>query len=207
MTYNRGVNLLFAGLTFAGFAMSGHAVILNETLGLEYTEVLVGTNGFDYQSLGLGGAINYISKTGYNADRFQTRVDGGSFGYISGQVSSGGVTGKTDYYASVVASHSDGFQAQSEKNALRLLSNPGYKLSDTVDTRFFLRYGREKIENPGALTLTQLQANPEQAAVNNVLGNNHSLNPWAFLAGKQNDLQSGCGHKSVHRRFVRQCSV
>jgi iron complex outermembrane receptor protein len=198
VTYNRGVNILFDGLTFPGFAMSGNAVIFNETLGLAYTEVLPGANGFDYQSLGLGGAINYVSPTGYNSDRWLERVDFGSFGYVSDQVSTGQVVGKFDDYVSIVAARSDGFQTQSKKDSIRLISDFGYKFNDSVDTRIYLRYGSEYIQNPGSLTLAQINSNIDLSqsttfkgvtTLNNVQGDNYSLNPWAVWLGSKTTVK------------------
>lgn len=190
VTYNRSINLLFDGLTFAGFAMSGHSVAFNETLGLEYTEVLIGSNGFDYQSLGLGGAINYVSKTGYTASPFESRIDGGSFGYISAQVSTGAVSGKADYYASLVSSRSDGFQAQSAKESYRLISNIGYKFNDNVDTRFFLRFTPYiKQEAPGNLSVDQINQDPEQANAINLLTDNYQESKNAYWLGSKTTFQ------------------
>jgi iron complex outermembrane receptor protein len=194
VTYNRGVELLFDGLTFPGFGMSGNAVIFNETLGLDYTEVLPGANGFDYQSLGLGGTVNYVSLTGYNADRFLDRVDFGSYGYISNQIATGAVDGKADYFASLVTLHSDGFQKQTRKDSVRLLSDFGYKVNDNVETRVFVRYGSEFIQNPGSLTLAQINSDISQtqktvfkgvATLNNILGDNYSENPFSVWIGSK----------------------
>ena len=52
----------FDGLPLTG--AGGTPYELFEPLGLEYTEVLRGGNAFDYGSVALGGAINYVTKSG-----------------------------------------------------------------------------------------------------------------------------------------------
>lgn len=204
VTYNRGVELLFDGLTFPGFGMSGNAVIFNETLGLAYTEVLPGANGFDYQSLGLGGTINYVSLTGYNSDRFLDRVDFGSYGYVSNQIATGAVDGKSDYFASLVTEHAHGFEQQSAKDSVRLLSDYGYKVNDNVETRVYLRYGSEFIQNPGSLTLAQINSNIDLSQLttfkgvttqNNILGDNYSENHWSFWLGDKTTVNLSADSK------------
>ncbi len=60
-----------------------------EPLSTDYTEVYRGGNALRYGSTTLGGAINMASLTGYTASLLQTRVEGGSFGYLRSQISSG----------------------------------------------------------------------------------------------------------------------
>ena len=43
--------------------------------------MLRGANAFDAGAVDLGGAINYVSKTGRNALPAEIRVEAGSFGY------------------------------------------------------------------------------------------------------------------------------
>jgi len=87
-----------------------------EPLGLEYTEVLKGGNGFPYGGLALGGAVNYVTKTGYEASPIQLRIESGSYGYNKGQISSGGVYGAADYYVTAVGSVRSGFQTHSSSD-------------------------------------------------------------------------------------------
>jgi iron complex outermembrane recepter protein len=96
--FRTGILFMFDGLPVTG--PGGTPYELFEPLGLQYTAVLRGANAFDVGALQLGGAINYVTKTGYDAAPFQFRVEGGSFGYNKEQVSSGGVIGNFDYYSS-----------------------------------------------------------------------------------------------------------
>ena len=67
---------------------------------MKYAEVFRGANAFKYGSITLGGAINLVTMTGYEADPFAVRLEGGSYGYFRGQISGGGVAGPFDYIGS-----------------------------------------------------------------------------------------------------------
>ena len=54
---------------------------------LKYAEVYRGAAAFKYGSLTMGGAINLVPLTGYDADPYQIRTEGGSYGFVRGQVS------------------------------------------------------------------------------------------------------------------------
>ena len=51
--------------------------------------------------------------TGYDADPFAVRLEGGSYGYFRGQISGGGVAGPFDYIGSVMGRYRDGFREHS----------------------------------------------------------------------------------------------
>ena len=109
---------------------------------IQYAEVFRGANAFKFGSISLGGAINLVSKTGYDADPLFTRVEGGSFGFVRAQVSSGGVEGPVDYYASITGRSRDGYRQHSAENTEGLFSNLGYKFNDWKPrkTRFYLTW-------------------------------------------------------------------
>jgi len=50
-----------------------------------YVEVYKGANALRYAANSLGGAINFVMPTGYDALRFDGRIDAGSFGYLKSQ--------------------------------------------------------------------------------------------------------------------------
>ncbi|MCC6758310.1 MAG: Plug domain-containing protein, partial [Candidatus Omnitrophica bacterium] len=81
-----------------------------EPLAVDYTEVFRGGNALRYGATTLGGAINFVSPMGYTADPLQGRFEGGSFGYIRSQISSGQVMGPFDYYLSLSQYQQDGFR-------------------------------------------------------------------------------------------------
>ncbi|MET1079015.1 MAG: Plug domain-containing protein, partial [Pseudomonas sp.] len=86
-----GVYAMLDGLPLTG--PGGTPYELLEPLWLDHVEVLRGANGFDRGALALGGAIDYVSHTGYDAPLLQVRYAMGSHGYQQRQVSSGQVLG------------------------------------------------------------------------------------------------------------------
>src|SRR3546814_4626985 len=72
-----------------------------------YVEVFKGGNALRFGANALGGAINLVTPTGRDASAFDGRIDVGSFGYVKGQASTGGVSGPLDYFATVSAQRID----------------------------------------------------------------------------------------------------
>ncbi|MBB2167281.1 TonB-dependent receptor [Gluconacetobacter aggeris] len=159
--FRSGILMMFDGLPVT--TPAGTPYELFEPLGLRYTEVLRGANAFDYGGLQLGGGINYVTQTGYDAQTYQARVEAGSFGYNKEQLSSGKVIGKADYYISVTNSYRGGYQTETQANSFGVNANFGYRFNDRVSTRFFFRYRQTRNGYPGYLTRDQILANPKQA--------------------------------------------
>lgn len=170
--HGRGLKLMLDGvpLNLADGAFDMQAV---EPLSVEYLEVFRGANALRYGSTTLGGAINYVSPTGYTADVAQLRAEFGSYGYARGQVSSGQVVGPADYYISLTHNSVEGFRENSKQSTQRISSNFGYRLSDTVESRMFYTYVLTDSALPGNLTKAQLEVNPRQANAANLAGNQH----------------------------------
>ena len=63
-----------------------------------YVEVYKGANALRYGANSLGGAINFVTPTGRDASPFEARFDAGSFGFVRGQASTGGVSGPADWF-------------------------------------------------------------------------------------------------------------
>jgi len=163
--YKYGVGLYFNGLFFPGIAESGAPPFLFEPLATNYTVVLPGQNAFDLQTIDLGGAINFVDYTGYDAAPLQVRFDAGSYSYYKGQVSSGLVEGPFDYYVSVSQSSDQGFQDHSAELGSRVIGNIGYQINPDIQNRFYFRYGAEYFQYGGLLTNAQIASNPRQAQV------------------------------------------
>lgn len=168
--HGRGLKLMLDGVPL-NLADGGFDMQAVEPLSVEYLEVFRGANALRYGSTTLGGAINYVSPTGYTADKAQARAEYGSYGYVRGQVSSGQVIGPADYYVSLTHFSQDGFRAHSEQSNQRVSSNFGYRFSDTVETRMFYTYVLTDSALPGSITKAQLEANPRQANAANIAGN------------------------------------
>jgi iron complex outermembrane receptor protein len=139
-----------------------------EPLAVSYTEVFRGANALRYGSTSLGGAINFVSPTGYDSSWAQARAEFGSFGYNRAQVSSGGVAGKFDYYATVTHLSQDGFRVHSQQNNQRVFSNFGVRLNAETENRTFVTFVDTDSELPGSITKAQMYANPRRANAGNV---------------------------------------
>lgn len=141
-----------------------------EPMAAQYTEIFRGANALQHGSATLGGAINFISNTGYSSSPLQARFEVGSFNTRRGQLSSGFVSGSTDVYASITAAHTDGFRDWSEQESLRIFANIGTKISPNLENRFYVTYVDSKSQLPGNLTKAQMENNPQQANAASVAG-------------------------------------
>ncbi|MFT3966155.1 MAG: TonB-dependent receptor plug domain-containing protein, partial [Sphingobium sp.] len=157
-----GIKYLVDGVGLTG--PGGTSYELFEPLGLRYTEVLRGANAFDYGAVTLGGAVNFVSRTGLTDPGFKLGVQGGSFDYFKGQGAFGAQLGDVDVYLTGVYSRREGFQEQTYKRKVNLSGNVGIRLSDSIQTRFYARFASETHFQSAPLTLAQLRANPRQTS-------------------------------------------
>ncbi len=135
-----------------------------------YVEVLRGANATAYGSGTLGGAINFISPTGYDAPAALFRAEAGSFGYARLQAATGKVVKPAseggpvwDYYLSASAMRQDGFRDHSAQESEKAVGNIGAKISSELESRFFFGAVRSRSQLPGYLTKAQLLTDPTAA--------------------------------------------
>lgn len=159
--FRSGLLMMFDGLPVT--IPAGTPYELFEPLGLRSIEVLRGANAFDYGGLQLGGGINYNSLTGRQAQTYQARIEGGSFGYLKEQISSGKVIGKSDYYISLTNSYRGGYQDNTRATSFGVEANFGYHFNDHIETRVFFRYRQTQNGYPGFLTRDQILSDPTQS--------------------------------------------
>jgi iron complex outermembrane recepter protein len=166
----RGIKLLQDGIPINQADGGGDFQAL-EPLALQYVEVYRGANAMQYGATTLGGAINFVSPTGYDAPLVQGRFEAGGFGYLREQVSSGAVQGPADYFVSLSETRQDGFRNQSEQWNKRLFSNYGVRINGNVETRIYVNLVDSKSKLPGSLTRGQMKQNPQQPNPANLSGN------------------------------------
>jgi iron complex outermembrane recepter protein len=130
---------------------------------LSYAEVLRGADTFKYGALTLGGAINLVPFTGYNAAPFQVRLEGGSYGFFRGDMSGGAVEGPFDEFGAIGFRAREGFREHNRENTEILFANVGYKFSQQVENRFYLTLDRTDRNLPGGLTKSEMENAPSQA--------------------------------------------
>lgn len=179
--HHRGINILINGIFF-GDADGFSDFESIDLLAYERIEIYKGANALRYGANTIGGAINFVPRTGYSASSLQMRAQGGSFGLVMGQVSSGRVTqpfkvghmnATSDYYVSLTANHQDGFQDHSQQDRQRLNANFGWHLGEHQEIRAYLLSANVDENIPGALTNAQLFQNPKQVGGLNPTGTNN----------------------------------
>jgi len=157
-----GVMFLLDGLNFN--QGDGETILEDfDVVSLSYAEVFRGADAFKYGALTLGGAINLVPFTGYNAAPFQVRLEGGSYGFFRDDMSGGAVQGQFDEYGAIGFRSRDGFREHSRENTEILFADLGYKFSDQVENRFYLTLDRTNRNLPGGLTKSEMEDAPSQA--------------------------------------------
>ncbi|MCD5996376.1 TonB-dependent receptor [Pseudomonas sp. CDFA 602] len=157
--YVLGIKFLYDGLPLTG--PGGTQEDMLDMASVDHTEVLYGANAYNYSALSLGGAINFVSKTGRTDPGNYARFEAGSFGYRKQQVSTGGVVGDSDYYVSVLHNERDGYQDKTSNEGQGIVANFGHVFSPKLETRFFLRYREETLTQGNTLTRYQLKHDPK----------------------------------------------
>ncbi|MGV6394078.1 TonB-dependent receptor family protein [Pseudomonas caspiana] len=156
-----GLYTMLDGLPLTG--PGGTPYELLEPLWVDHVQVLRGANGFDRGALALGGAIDYVSHTGYDAPLLQVRYAMGSHGYQQRQISSGQVVGDFDYYVSLTDAKSDGYQDHTASQSQGVIANFGYRLSPSLETRFYIRHRETDNELAGRVTKQSIEHDPKAA--------------------------------------------
>ncbi len=166
--HGRGISLLQDGVPL-NLADGGFDFQSVDPLTARYIEVYRGANALEFGGMTLGGAVNFVSFTGYDTSPLAARVTYGSFDTFQAQLSSGNVVGPFDYYFSLSQFYSDGFRDHSQQSTQRLFSNFGYRINPNLETRFYFTFIKSNSELPGNLTKEQLEADPTQAQRNAVV--------------------------------------
>lgn len=161
-----GNHILLDGLPLTG--SGGTPYELLEPLWLNRAEVLRGANGFERGALALGGAVDYTTRSGFDAPRLQLRMEAGSDGYLKRHIASGQVIGDLDYYVGITDLHYDGQQDHAAGSGKGVVANVGLQLTPDLDTRFYVRYRETEHQTPGRLTQSQIDNDPTQANPLNV---------------------------------------
>lgn len=156
-----GLYTMLDGLPLTG--PGGTPYELLEPLWVDHVRVLRGANGFDRGALALGGAIDYVSHTGYDAPLLQVRYAMGSHGYQQRQISSGQVAGDFDYYVSLTDAKSDGYQDHTASQSQGVIANFGYRLSPSLETHFYIRHRETDNELAGRVTKQSIKHDPKTA--------------------------------------------
>lgn len=178
-----GLYTLLDGLPLTG--PGGTPYELLEPLWLDHVEVLRGANGFDRGALALGGAIDYVSHTGYDSPLLQVRYATGSHGYLQRLVSSGQVLGDFDYYVAMTDANADGYQDHTASESQGVIANFGYRLNPDLETRFYLRHRQTDNELAGRVTKHSIEHDPRAANPAYVARNDRRDEPGSTFIGNK----------------------
>ncbi|MGH8653657.1 MAG: TonB-dependent receptor plug domain-containing protein [Gammaproteobacteria bacterium] len=126
----------------------------------QYVEIYRGGSALHYGAANLGGAINFVSPTGYTAPLFGARAELGSFDYYRAQGTHAQVLGSWDYYFSGSHFSEEGFRDHAARDLQRFNLNIGYRFREGAENRTYLIAGRGGKELAGGLTKTNAEQNP-----------------------------------------------
>ena len=163
----RGTNLYLDGIPVSTADGFGDFQELDPS-AFRYTEVYKGANAHRLGATSLGGAINFVTPTGRDASPFSASADIGSFGYRRLQASSGGVSGAFDYFVTGSYQEQNGFRDHSDGTALRGFANVGVRVSDNIETRFYINGNHVEQRIPGSVLKSVALSSPTTAAAINV---------------------------------------
>ncbi|WP_047308206.1 TonB-dependent receptor family protein [Rhodopseudomonas palustris] len=163
----RGVQLYMDGIPINTADGYGDFQEIDPT-AYNYVAVYKGANALQYGANSLGGAINFVTKTGRDPFPNGVSVDAGAFGYRRLQANAGGVNGAWDGYVTASSLAAEGFRNHSDGEAHRLSANIGYQITPDIETRFYLNANHVRQRIPGSVTRDVALNAPQTAAANNV---------------------------------------
>src|SRR5213082_2202138 len=118
-----------------------------DVAALSHAEVFRGADALKYGALTLGGAINLVPFTGYDAAPFQVRLEGGSYGFFRGDMSGGAVEGQFDEFGAIGFRAREGFREHSREDTEILFADLGYKFNDQVGESILSHAGPDQSES------------------------------------------------------------
>lgn len=201
--HGRGIKLMQDGIP-VNQADGGFDYQAIEPMATRYIEVYRGANALRYGASNLGGAINFISPSGYDAEKFSVRAEAGSFDYRRLGVSTGGVIGDFDYFVSGSTFNQDGFRDHATQNTERLNANFGYRINSDVETRFYIGYANSDSNLPGNLTKAQLRNDPSDAFLDANIGQQKRDINLFRIANKTNILIGDHSNLQLSAYFSRK---
>lgn len=182
--FREGIKFMYDGLPITGAGGTPYEFL--NAIGVDHTEILRGGNAFDYGAVALGGAVNFVTHTGYTAPGERIRYETGSWGLQKTVLSTGGVQGALDYYVNVDNYRSRGYRSDySLSKSSGAVINVGYRFSPQLESRFLVRYRDEFHQDPGALTLPQLKHDSSQPGPTNLASRASGRRPGSVWLGNK----------------------
>lgn len=163
----RGVQLYMDGIPINTSDGYGDFQEIDPT-AYKYVEVFKGANALQFGANSLGGAINFVTPTGRDANVNSVGIDMGSFGYRRFQGSVGGASGPWDAFFTASNQSAEGFRDHSYGHSTRASGNIGYQFSPDFETRFYINANDVRQRIPGSVTRASALTSPETAAPANI---------------------------------------
>jgi iron complex outermembrane receptor protein len=132
-----------------------------DPLVLQHLEVFRGANALRFGASTLGGAINGVTPTGRTANGLTARIDGGSWNTLRALAAYGMADERGDGYLVIAGDRSDGDRAHSDREALRVHGNIGLRLTNAIETRFYVSGQTLRQNTPDALGVSDVLKRPE----------------------------------------------
>jgi iron complex outermembrane receptor protein len=166
--HERSVNIFINGMPYQDADGFSDFESL-ELMSTQRVEVWKGANALRFGGNSMGGAVNFVTEDGTTASPLQVRLLGGSYGLFKGQLSTGGVKGRLNYYLGVSDTELEGYRQHSQQGRQRLYGNLGVSLNEDTRLNFDVIYANIAEKLPGALTREESLSNPRQAEATDVL--------------------------------------
>lgn len=160
--HGRGIRVLQDGVPI-NIADGGFDMQSLEPTAASHINVWRGGNALAYGASTLGGAIDYVSRTGRNSPGGFARLEVGSWEYLRATIAGGAASENTDAYGSFTQQSQKGFRDHAKQNNQRLFTNIGFRHSDNAETRVYVTAVKTDSELPGNLTKAELKTDPRQA--------------------------------------------
>src|SRR5256885_6807525 len=122
----RGVNLLLDGFPYGNADGFGDFESL-DLLDTKRIEVYKGANALRFGGFTLGGAINLVTKTGYDAGLVEVRSEAGSFGFLENHLATGQVDRPLDAYPRLTVGALAGRRFHSVQQRGRVYNSRGHR--------------------------------------------------------------------------------
>jgi iron complex outermembrane receptor protein len=160
----RGLKFLRNGMPYTNANGDSDTESLN-LYAIDHIDVYRGANALEYGGSNLGGAINFITPTGYTADPLKIGMTWGTNGFVKPSVSAGKVFGNGfDAYGSFYYQSTDTTRENNRQEQFLGHGNIGYRWNDNQETRLYFDIQNHNFLWPATLTKQEVADNPHQNA-------------------------------------------
>src|SRR5215468_12133591 len=123
--HNRDVNFLFNGFIY-GQADGFSDFESIELMDTKRIEVYKAANALRYGANSIGGAVNFVTKTGHDAAPIEIWSEGGSFGFFKQHIATGQVYGPFDIYGGASIMGLEGYRQHGQQKRDRFNASAGW---------------------------------------------------------------------------------